>query len=207
MSDHHKPESPVTQWLDRWRAGEPGAQDGVVERVYATLHDMAQAKMAARGQSPALLQPTALVNEALMRLLASGADYRDRVHFVATASVKMRAVLVDYARSALADKRGGGAEHLTLSAADAAGGGQGQEEFVQLLALHQALERFAVLDPRAARAVELSYFGGMNQEEIAVVLGISVATVERDLRIARAWLRTALDSDPVPAAAPVGTEA
>lgn len=187
-----EPASPVTVLLDRWRRGDDNAQQQFVERVYATLHEMAQAKMAVRGHAGSLLQPTALVNEALLRLLGPGADYNDRVHFFATASLKMRAVLVDYARHALADKRGGGAIHLTLSAAERDSVAQGTLEHEQLLALHQALERFSQLDPRAARALELSYFGGMTQEEIACALAISLATVERDLRIARAWLRRAL---------------
>jgi RNA polymerase sigma factor (TIGR02999 family) len=191
-----EPASPVTVLLHRWRRGDDNAEQLFVERVYATLHEMAQAKMAVRGQMAGMLQPTALVNEALLRLLGPGADYNDRVHFFATASLKMRAVLVDYARHALAEKRGGGAMHVTLSAAerDVAAGCQGEHE--QLLALHQALDRFTALDPRAARAVELSYFGGMTQEEIACAQAVSLATVERDLRIARAWLRRTLADEP-----------
>lgn len=183
---------PVTVLLQRWRQGDDNAQQVFVERVYATLHEMAQAKMAVRGQVAGLLQPTALVNEALLRMLGPGACYSDRVHFFATASLKMRAVLVDYARSALADKRGGGLAHLTLSVVDNQPVADTLHEHERLLALHQALECFATLDPRAARAVELSYFGGMTQEEIACAQAVSLATVERDLRIARAWLRRAL---------------
>lgn len=150
--------------------------------------------MSAEHGDDVVLQPTVLVNEAWLRMMGPDANYRDRVHFFALAALKMRAVLVDHARAALAQKRGGGAMMVTLSQVDieqAAGASDTLE--CQVLSLHTGLEAFAALDPRAARALELAYFGGMKHAEIADVLEISVPTVERDLRIARAWLKRHLD--------------
>lgn len=183
----------VTGLLQRWRSGDAQAEAQLLELVYAALREMAAARMAAR-QGDALLQPTALVHEALLRMLDADVEYRDRVHFFALASLKMRAVLVDYARANLAAKRGGGAMMMTLSHADRDGAAPSEE--YQVLALHQTLQRFAGFDARAAHAVELAYFGGMTHDEIACLLEVSVPTVERDLRIARAWLKRELSADP-----------
>lgn len=178
----------ITQLLDRWREGDCASRDEICERLYGLLHDMAQAHL--RGSHrDSTLQPTVVVHDALLRMLGSDARYLDRAHFLSLAALKMRAVLVDHARMRAAAKRGGNAVDLTLSHADGvAAAGDG----VDVLALHQALERLAECDRRAAEAVEKAYFGGMSHAEIAQVLEVSVPTVERDLRFARAWLNRAL---------------
>lgn len=181
----------ITALLRRWRAGDAHAEAQLLAAVYDALREMAAGRMARHDDG--VLQPTALVHEALLRMLDADVAYRDRVHFFALASLKMRAVLVDYARAQLAAKRGGGAMMMTLSHADR-DGETAQEEY-QVLALHQSLQRLAGYDARAARAVELAYFGGMTHDEIASALKVSVPTVERDLRIARAWLKRELSDE------------
>ncbi len=178
-----------TQLLQDWRGGDDASRNRLLEQVYDTLRGMASAQMR-RGQGGGeTLQPTAVVHEAMLRLFGSQIDWQDRAHFFALASMKMRAVLVDHARARASAKRGGNPVMLTLSHAER----EGKEDAeVEVLALHQALERLAARDERAARSLEMAYFGGMEREEIACVLGISVPTVERDLRFARAWLNQQL---------------
>jgi RNA polymerase sigma factor (TIGR02999 family) len=185
----------ITRLLSEWsRAGAAGeAGNALLDAVYGTLRDMAAARLASARGRDVMLQPTVLVHEALLRMLGQDVSYRDRVHFFSLAALKMRAVLVDHARAALAQKRGGGAVMVTLSHVDREATGASQTVEYQVLALHVELEKFAAFDPRAARAVELSYFGGMTHEEIAEALAVSVPTVERDLRIARAWLKRRLE--------------
>lgn len=157
-------------------------------RLYDTLRTMAVARL--KGESAEqTLNPTALVHEALIRLIGSDTDWRNRAHFLALAALHMRSVLVDQARARLADKHGGGATRVTLSHAQAVHDAQIE---VDLLALDQALEQLKRQDQRSARIVEMSYFAGMQREEIAHVVGVSVPTVDRDLRFARAWLNRAL---------------
>jgi RNA polymerase sigma factor (TIGR02999 family) len=176
----------VTRLLKRW--GEQGdvlARDRLLDILYTQLHEMALSRVGhERGRT---LRPTALVHEALLRLIESDVDYRDRVHFLSLAALKMRSVLVDHARTMAAAKRGGGDVHLTLSQADLQASASRDEEF-EVLALNRALEHLAELDPRVARVVEWMYFGGMSREEIAAGLDVSVPTVDRDLRFGKAWL-------------------
>ncbi|MEI2453947.1 MULTISPECIES: ECF-type sigma factor [Lysobacter] len=174
----------LTVLLHGWRAGDAAARDRLFVQVYDTLRGMAAARLRARG-GERTLQATSLVNEALMRLLGGAVDWQDRAHFFALAALKMRSVLVDEARARAADKRGAHPVMLTLSHADLGGGATAG---LDVLALHEALQRLSERDPRAARAVEMAYFGGMAQNEIACVLEVSLPTVERDLRFARAWL-------------------
>ncbi|NZA25339.1 sigma-70 family RNA polymerase sigma factor [Luteimonas sp. SJ-92] len=178
----------LTGLLHDWRAGDEVSRDRLLAQVYDTLRGMAAARLR-RGRGDQTLQPTAVVNEALLRLLGTDTDWEDRAHFFALAALKMRAVLVDHARARAAEKRGGDVAMLTLSHADREAGDRAEYD---VLALHQALERLAVRDERAARGLEMAYFGGMERREIACVLGISVPTVERDLRFARAWLNRQL---------------
>lgn len=178
----------LTGLLHGWRGGDVAARDRLMEEVYHTLRGMAAARLG-RGRASRTLQPTAVVNEALLRMLGSDVDWEDRAHFFALAALKMRSVLVDHARARAADKRGGGGANLTLSHAERE---PGQCVEYDVLALHQALEQLAARDIRAARGLEMAYFGGMEQREIACVLGISLPTVERDLRFARAWLNQRL---------------
>jgi RNA polymerase sigma factor (TIGR02999 family) len=171
--------------LAAWRAGKAEAEAVLNREVYALLKRMAGARLAQGG--PATLEATGLVHEAVARLLGGGSDWTSRDHFFALAAMQMRAVLVDGARRRMADKRGGGMACVTLGgAADAAVADDG------LLELHEALLRLAERDARAARVVELTYFGGMRAHEIAPVLGISDATVERDLAFGRTWLKREL---------------
>lgn len=181
-------EENLTVLLHEWRGGDATARDRLLARVYDTLRDMAAVRLRRGGGGPTL-QPTAVVNEALLRLLGKDTDWQDRAHFFALAALKMRAVLVDHVRARAADKRGGEVAMVTLSHADRDGG---QDAGYEVLALHQAIERLAGNDERAARGLEMAYFGGMSQAEIACVLGVSVPTVERDLRFARAWLNREL---------------
>lgn len=177
----------TTRLLRAWRAGDAAALELLLPRVYDALREIASARL--RSRDGDILQPTALVHEALLRLLGGVPDWHDRAHFLAVASLRMRAVLVDHARAQAAAKRGGAAEVLTLSALDdqpAAADG------IDVLALHAALERLSDHDERAARIVEMTYFGGMERSEIAEALGLSVPTVDRDLRFAKAWLNRAL---------------
>jgi len=164
------------------------ARESLFEALYSDLVLVARNRLL--NQTSGTLQPAALVNESMMRLLGTDVDYKDRAHFIAMAALKMRAVLVDHLRARSADKRGGNLVHLTLSHAGEVV--DGEEDAHDVMALHQALNRLAELEPRAASMVELTYFGGMSRDEIAVVLGVSAPTVDRDLRFARAWLNRQL---------------
>lgn len=177
----------LTGLLHDWRHGDERARDQLIALVYDALQDMAEARLR-RAPGQQTLQPTALVNEALLRLIGTDVPWQDRAHFYAVAALKMRAVLVDHARSRGADKRGGGAVMLTLSHAEA----QATDGELEVLALHEALAKLALRDERAARAIEMAYFGGMQLDEIACVLDVSTATVERDMKFARAWLNRQL---------------
>ena len=155
--------------------------------VYAELHRLAShhMRMEARGH---LLQTTALVHEAFLRLVGADVEWQDRDHFFSLASRLMRRVLVDLARQRRAEKRGGGVSAVVLDEEQVA-----VEPSEAVLALDQALDDFAKVDARKAEAIELRYFGGLTVAEIASVVGRSTATVERDLRIGKAWLQRHLD--------------
>lgn len=176
----------LTDLLLAWRSGDGDAGSELNRQVYAALKRMARSRVG-RGGAAATLNPTALVHEAVARLLDSEADWRSRAHFYALAALQMRAVLVDHARRRGAAKRGGGAIAVTLDDDVAVA-----DEDTGLLDLHEALEQLAVEDPRTARALELTYFGGLTAVAVAEVCGVSVATVERDLKFGRLWLRRAL---------------
>jgi RNA polymerase sigma factor (TIGR02999 family) len=138
-------------------------------------------------------QPTDLVHEACARLgERADASFQDRAHFVATAARAMRSILVDHARAKLADKRGGGAQRVTLRESVAGAAGDG-DAGIDVLALDDALERLARFDPRKAQIVELRFFGGRSIAETAEALGISHMTVSSDWRVARAWLAAELE--------------
>lgn len=181
----------LTGMLQAWRGGDRAALDRLLPEVYDLLRRMAAGRVAGAGPA-ASLEPTALVHEALLRMLGGSPDLQNRAHFLAVAALQMRAVLVDHARARLAAKRGGGALMLTLGAAERQPAGDGVE--IDLLALDQALAQLAEQDPRTARTVEMSYFAGMSRDEIAEVLQVSEATVDRDLRFARAFLNRQLSA-------------
>jgi len=164
------------------------APDRLSPVIYGELRRLAASYL--RRERPGhTLQPTALVHEAYVRLLDQRkVDWSNRAQFLGLAAVMMRRILVNHARDRVAWKRGGGAEHVPLTLA---GEGIGAVE-VDLLDLHEALERLSQTDARKGRIVELKFFGGLTTDEIAETLGISAATVERDWKFARAWLHGAI---------------
>lgn len=176
--------SDVTQILAAVRAGDEAASARLFELVYAELRQVAAQKMA-RESAGHTLQPTALVNEAWLRL---GADaqphWQNRAHFFGAAAEAMRQILVDRARRKQAQRRGEGAEHVELDGLQLAG----PVEDDQLLALNDALERFSALDPSKAELVKLRYFVGLTTEQAAKVMNISEPTAKRWWAYAKAWL-------------------
>jgi RNA polymerase sigma factor (TIGR02999 family) len=164
--------------------------DALFGEVYDELR-AAAARLLAREQAAGTLQPTALVHEAWLKLEGSDGRWRDRGHFVALAARAMRQVLVDHARRRDAAKRGGGQALVTLEEEVSGGRGLDAEE---LLALDAALERLGALDPRLRQVVELRYFGGLGDEEIGAVLGVTGRTAQRDWARARAWLHRELSA-------------
>ncbi len=175
----------VTQLLLAWSDGDEGARDELMPLVYAELRSIAMRQFA-RERPGHVWQPTALVHEAYERLVDQRAvQWQDRAHFFAMAALTMRRLLVDYARQQQAAKRGAGQTLLALDEALAVPARQD----VDVVALDDALTRLAALAERPARVVELRFFVGLTNEEIAEVLGQSVATVKRDWQMAKAWLR------------------
>lgn len=177
----------VTDLLQSWRQGDAEALEDLFPMVYRELVSLSQ-NLFAGERVGHTLQPTALVHEAYIRLVSADVDWRHRAHFFAIAAQTMRRVLVDHARKHGAEKRGGEWLRTTLSDGISVDGAVPSE----LLDLDRALEQLAVQDPRSARAAELHYFGGLSHQDTAEVLEVSAATVDRDLRLARAWLRRAL---------------
>ena len=177
--------APVTQLLIRWRRGSPEALDELMALVYDDLRRVARRRLGARQSIAA----TEVVHEAYGKLVGVDIDWQDRAHFFAVAANIVRRVLVDATRAKLRQKRGGGAVPVTFEEQLQPGDDTGSTD---LLALDEALERLAQLDERKAKVVELHYFGGLSQPEVGEALGISVATVERDLKTARAFLHREL---------------
>ena len=174
--------SEVTRLLLQWRQGDEQALEEVTPLVYEELRRLARRYM--RGEAGGhVLQTTALVHEAFLKLVDLELHWQDRVHFFGMASRLMRRVLVDFARRQRAEKRGGGAHRVELDE----GLISGMPDF-DLLALDQALGKLGEIDERKLRVVEMRCFGGLTIEEVAEVLGVSHATVERDLSFSRAWL-------------------
>ena len=175
--------SEVSRLLSAWRQGDRGALDRLLPLVYDELRRLAAGQM--RGErADHTLQTTALVHEAYLRLCGSDVAWEGRVHFLAVAAQVMRRVLVDHARGRDRAKRGGGAAPITLEEALAVA----PERPPDLVALDEAIARLSALDERKARAIELHYFGGLTYAEMAQSLGVSPATVDRELRLAKAWL-------------------
>lgn len=174
----------ITALLARWRSGEQSAANELVSLVYEELHQIAAREMR-REHIGHTLQTTAVVHEAYLRIAQSESiDWKDRAHFFAVAATQLRRVLVDHARRRHSEKRGGGAIHLSLIESD--GGAVALDE--RLLAVDEALGRLESLDPRAAKIVELRFFGGLSEREAAEALGISIATLKRDWEFAKTWL-------------------
>jgi RNA polymerase sigma-70 factor (ECF subfamily) len=179
----------VTQWLIDSARSDKQALDQMLPVVYGELHRLAVHYLS-REESGHTLQPTALVHEAYLRLIDQRrVDWQNRAQFFGIAAGMMRRILVNHARDRVAGKRGGGAERVSLSLVQAPSG----RPDVDLIALEEALERLAELDPRKGRVVELKFFGGLTTEEVAEVLQVSGATVEREWSFARAWLYDAIE--------------
>lgn len=179
----------ITGWLVRWREGDERARDRLFSVVHPYLRQLAR-WMLQRERRDHTLEPNAVVNEAYLRLIGhEPVSYQDRAHFLAIAAQTMRRVLIDYARARIAEKRGGAPQRVPLSVVDAQGKATSSEE---LLDLETQLTALAAADPRAARVVELRFFGGLTEEDVAQALGVSVITVKRDWKAARSWLATRL---------------
>ncbi len=174
----------VTRLLDAWGQGDRVALEKLTRVVYQELRRLAHRYMAGQ-RADHTLQTTALVNEAYLRLAnQEQPNYANRSHFLAVAAKAMRQILVDHAKATLRDKRGAGVKVVELDEAAVLS----PEPAREILDLNEALEKLAALDERKANVVELQYFGGLKQEEIADVLKISVVTVRRDWTFSKAWL-------------------
>ena len=182
----------VTRLLAQVREGQAGAADELFARVHHELRRLAAGHMHHERRAHTL-QATALVHEAYLRLVDQREIPADsRAHFFGTAARVMRRILIDHARARRADKRGGDQVRVDLEhAADVAVGAVGDDQ--SLLDLDAALARLAEIDPRRARVVELRFFGGLTVEDIAGIMAVGPRTVDRDWRVARAWLRRELD--------------
>ena len=182
------PSADVTGLLRQWEQGDPDALNRIVPLVYAELRRIARRRLDREGSARSLT-PTVLVHDAYLKLMdVREARFRDRAHFLAMASRVMRRLLIDRARARRAARRGGGAEVVEweddLVASDA--------QADALADLDEALTRLEAIDPRQGQIVEQRYFGGLTLEETAEVIGVSLATVKRELRFAHAWLAAAL---------------
>ena len=180
----HQPPSEVSLLLQGWRNGDRTALDALLPLVYKELRRLARFQL--RQERPNhTLQSAALVNEAYLRLVGLNAPkWESRTHFFAIAAQLMRQILVDYARRHRAAKRGGDVRRVSVS--DAAATAQTTD--FDVLALDEALHSLANIDPRQSRVVELRFFAGLSLDEIAKVLDVGPATVQRDWMAARAWL-------------------
>ena len=178
----------VTTLLHRWKAGDASAIDALMPIVYGELRRIARRHLS-RERGDHTLQHTALVHEAYLELVEMQVGWNDRAHFFAIAARAMRRILVDHARSRNRDKRGGEFVRVGLeNAADLPAANRG----LDLLVLDDALERLAQIDPRKSEIIEMRYFGGLTQQELADALGVSLATVNRDLIWAKDWLKADL---------------
>jgi len=184
-STKHTPGA-LTQLLIAWSQGDANALEQLTPLVYAELRKLAHRYMN-RERAGHVLQTTAVVHEAFLRLLGNPQEnWQNRAHFYAIAAQMMRRILVDYARASSREKRGGEITRVALEDVDAAVADTALDPDV--IALDEALEKLAEIDPRRSRVVELRFFGGLSVEEAAHVLQVAPDTVVRDWRVARAWL-------------------
>lgn len=178
----------LTELLRSWQSGDGAAFAQVFDQVYAQLREIAALRLRQHG-GDATLAPTELLHEAVLRIVDTPMNWRNRAHFFATMSLYIRSALVDHARARAAAKRGGQVVKVTLTQAD-----EGEESMVaDLLSLDQALRKLEAHDPRGAEVLHLMYFAGLDREQIVDVLQVSMSTVDRELRFARAWLSRELD--------------
>jgi RNA polymerase sigma factor (TIGR02999 family) len=181
----------ITRWLGDWRQGDERARDELFAVVQPQLQQIA-ARYLHRERADHTLEPNALVNELCLRLMGGQPiAFNDRAHFFAVAAQTMRRILIDHARSRIAEKRGGDQQRVNLSAVE---GWNPVRRSEDILALDGLLSKLEKADPRAARVVELRFFGGLSEEEVAEVLGIATITVKRDWKAARAWLIARLNT-------------
>jgi RNA polymerase sigma factor (TIGR02999 family) len=181
--------SDITMRLDAWRGGDAAALEPVMPELYATLRRMARQRL--RRESDTLtLNATELVHEAMARLFGAGKEIANRAHFLSLSALYMRSILVERAREVIAGRRPGADVVVTLSHAGDLSDDSGAMNVVML---DDALRKLEELEPRAARAMELATFAGMQREEIAEVLHASIPTIDRYLRFARAYVNRAMD--------------
>ncbi len=180
----------ITELIARANGGDANAVNELFERLYGELHALARARL--RNHAPfTVLDTTSLLHESYLRLHNLGSlDVTSRAHFLAYASRTMRSIIVDFARRRLAQRRGGGAVDITLHTGIVEGAPSGGEE--EIVRVHDALEELAHVDERLVRVVEMRYFGGMSEAEIAQALGVTDRTVRRDWEKARLMLSVAL---------------
>ncbi|MBX3711655.1 MAG: sigma-70 family RNA polymerase sigma factor [Lysobacter sp.] len=191
MSDHPEQSAEITQWLDAARGGDRGALDRVLGTLYNELHSMARRQLA--GQYGQTLDATALVHEAYLKLIGRrDVQFDDRAHFFAYAASAMRSVVVDYARQRLAQKRGGDLHRVTELPDDVEGGLRLDED---MLALDTALTKLAGVDVKLAQVVELRYFAGLSEQEIAELMKRSERSIRRDWQKARMFLLASLGGE------------
>jgi RNA polymerase sigma factor (TIGR02999 family) len=181
----------VTLLLRAMKDGDPSAGEKLLPLVYRELHRLAEHYMR-RERPDHTLQPTALINEAYLRLAGDAQNLQNREHFIAVAATVMRRILVDHARAHRAEMRGGGLERVEFDEGLAIF----PERSGELLALDDALEQLEKLNPRQARVVELRYFAGLSFEEIASILQLALRSVKRDWAMARIWLYKKMQPEP-----------
>jgi RNA polymerase sigma factor (TIGR02999 family) len=181
----------VTQLLQQWSSGNKEALDELMPVVYEQLRKLASRCLRdERGDHT--LRATALVHEAYLRLVDADVVWQDRVHFYAVSARLLRRILVDHARTHNRQKRGGGAEKISLDEAVMVGPGVASG----IVELDEALQRLATHDARKSEIIELLFFGGLTYDETATALKISPATVHRELTLAKAWIHRELSQDP-----------
>jgi RNA polymerase sigma-70 factor, ECF subfamily len=185
----HAPEANITQLLVAWCDGDQAALENLMPLVEKELHRIASRYMRREDRNHTL-QTTALVNEAYIKLAGQrDTRWQNRAHFFGIAAGIMRRILLNYARDRRRERRGGGAVRVSLSDVAVIS----EEKSDELLALDEALRKLETIDKRKSRVVELRYFGGLNAEETAACLNVSVVTVARDWKLARAWLRREIE--------------
>lgn len=176
----------ITQLLSAWQSGDQAALDKLAPAVYAELYRLAQHYM--RGEATGhTLQATALVNEAYIRLVGTQQPWQSRAHFLGVAAQMMRRILVDHARARSSHKRGSNRTHVNIDDVSLI-----TQDEAEVIELDEALKKLAKFDERKSKLIELRFFGGLTYEEAAEVLAISTTTLDRELRMAKAWLKQEL---------------
>jgi RNA polymerase sigma factor (TIGR02999 family) len=190
MSLPKEPISDLTTLLHAWRDGSGTAFGSLIDQVYEELKRIAARRLGQAGGA-ATLSPTDLLHEALIGIMPTDMDFKNRAHFFATVSLAIRSILVDHARARGAHKRGGEMVRVTFTNVDI-----GEEsQAADLLAMDEALNQLEKMDARCGQVMHLTYFAGLSREEISEMLDVNVRTVARDLLFGRAWVAKALASD------------